>query len=80
MQSRLNAVQASVNTNLKALQESKGVLSTRMSQIESVAYDLKIKFNELMAIQLRDKAIIESLTSMLCQKRDSKCDKRRKSF
>jgi hypothetical protein len=80
MQSRLNTVQASVNTNLKALQESKGVLSTRMSHIESVAIDLNIKFNELIAIQLRDKAIIESLTSLLCKKRDSYCDKRRKSF
>ncbi|CAG2113024.1 unnamed protein product [Medioppia subpectinata] len=71
MQSRLNAVQVSVNTNLRALNESKVMLSSRINQIEAVASDMQNKFCQLMGHQIRDMNVIQNLTDILNQRNAS---------
>lgn len=72
MQSRLNTVHSSVSTHMKTMNESKVILSSRMTQIESFVIDLQNKVSELMDIQINDKTVIQNLVAILSQQ--NKCD------
>ncbi|XP_054153137.1 potassium voltage-gated channel subfamily KQT member 5-like [Oppia nitens] len=54
MQSRLTSVQASVNNNLRSLNESKVILTSRIIQLETIASDLHKTLSQLMDIQIKE--------------------------
>ncbi len=60
MDSKMDTIQAIVNSNFKSLQDSKLVTLTRISRVEDLLKDSQIRFNALMEIQNRNKFLINS--------------------
>ena len=75
MQSRINTLQSSVSSvssNMKTIAESKVSLSVRMEHMEQISANMQNTITDLIAIQNRDKTIIQTLASILRQQ--TNCD------
>jgi len=72
MQYRINTVQSVVNSNSRTLHESKLIISSHMSKIESNVYDLQLRLDQLIERQIRDNTNIDSVTATVLQQHNNK--------
>jgi len=62
---RLNFIQAIANTGLKTQQESKYILTTRLTQVEELLIESQIKLNALIEKQLENNIMFNKVIDLL---------------